>query len=434
MLKPYRGESEAASSLIIFTMPMAVGPFRAATVAVPKSAVSTAEDWLSWTALLSGWLAEDSLSTAEALLSEARLEELSLVPAVQPNKLRHRASARVRDKTRFITRMVLSARENERAAAPGKAAARAKGEPAKSRVSAQLGLYNPRVRMSRRGAASAPWEKGPEQPLTFARPFCMITKKGAAAAPGEECIKMEYGLQLFSVRDMTERDMEGALRQVAEMGYRSVEFAGFFGHSAQEIKGWLDKYGLTASGTHTGMSELTGDKLQETIAYHQAIGCRNLIVPYESFATKGDIDAFIQRVQQVQPQLNAAGITLHYHNHDHEFKPNQDGLIPEEELLARTNLLLEVDTYWVYAAGKDPVAFLQEHKDRIRVIHLKDGKGGDACASLGQGIAPVAQVRQAAIQLGLEMVVESEGLEPTGLEEVRRCMDFLRSQDQKDGN
>lgn len=245
---------------------------------------------------------------------------------------------------------------------------------------------------------------------------------------------MEYGLQLFSVRDVTEQDMEGALRQVAEMGYRSVEFAGFFGHSAQEIKGWLDKYGLTASGTHSGMSELTGDKLQETIAYHQAIGCRNLIVPYESFATKGEIDAFIQRVQQVEPQLNAAGITLHYHNHDHEFKPNQDGLIPEEELLARTNLLLEVDTYWVYAAGKDPVAFLQEHKDRIRVIHLKDGKGGDACASLGQGIAPVAQVRQAAIQLGLEMVVESEGLEPTGLEEVRRCMDFLRSEDQKDGN
>src|SRR5699024_9272453 len=152
MLKSYRGESEAASSLIIFTMPMAVGPFRAATVAVPKSAVSTAEDWLSWTALLSGWLAEDSLSTAEALLSEARLEELSLVPAEQPNKVRHRASARVRDKTRFITRMVLSARENRRAAAPGKAAARAKGEPAKSRVSAQLGLYNPRVRMSRRGA------------------------------------------------------------------------------------------------------------------------------------------------------------------------------------------------------------------------------------------------------------------------------------------
>ena len=153
----------------------------------------------------------------------------------------------------------------------------------------------------------------------------------------------------------------------------------------------------------------------------------------------GKRDLVAELIEQAQAANAAhAGEEEHHHhhdhNHDHEFKPNQDGLIPEEELLARTNLLLEVDTYWVYAAGKDPVAFLQEHKDRIRVIHLKDGKGGDACASLGQGIAPVAQVRQAAIQLGLEMVVESEGLEPTGLEEVRRCMDFLRSQDQKDGN
>ena len=92
-----------------------------------------------------------------------------------------------------------------------------------------------------------------------------------------------------------------------------------------------------------------------------------------------------------------------------------------------------MDTYWVYAAEKDPVAFLREHKDRIQVIHLKDGKGGDSCASLGQGIAPVADVRKAAIELGFDMVVESEGLDPTGLEEVQRCMDFLKAEDQKDG-
>ena len=245
---------------------------------------------------------------------------------------------------------------------------------------------------------------------------------------------MEYGLQLFSVRDVTENDLEGALRQVAEMGYSAVEFAGFFGHSAQEIKGWLDKYALKASGTHTGMAELTDDKLEETIAYHQAIGCENIIVPYEGFETGADIDAFVDRVKVVEPKLKAAGIQLHYHNHDHEFKPNRDGLIPEEELLKRTDILLEVDTYWAYVAGEDPAAFLERHKDRIRVIHLKDGKGGHDCASLGQGVAPVAQVRKAAIQLGLDMVVESEGLEPTGLEEVRRCIDYLKEQDAQDGN
>ena len=173
--------------------------------------------------------------------------------------------------------------------------------------------------------------------------------------------------------------------------------------------------------------------MEETIAYHKAIGCKNIIVPYEKFATKADIDAFVDRVKVIEPKLKEAGITLQYHNHDHEFKPNEDGLIAEEELLQRTDILLEVDTYWVYAAGKDPVEFLKEHKDRIQVIHLKDGKGGHTCASLGQGIAPVAEVRKAALELGLDMVVESEGLEPTGMEEVKRCIDFLKAEDEKDG-
>ena len=103
---------------------------------------------------------------------------------------------------------------------------------------------------------------------------------------------MKYGLQLFSVRDVTEKDLEGALKAVAEMGYSFVEFAGFFGHSAEEVKGWLDKYGLTASGTHTGLSALTDDVLEETIAYHKAIGCKDIIIPYEGMATKAEVDAW----------------------------------------------------------------------------------------------------------------------------------------------
>ena len=244
---------------------------------------------------------------------------------------------------------------------------------------------------------------------------------------------MKYGLQLYSVRDITEKDLKGALQAVAEMGYSFVEFAGFFGHSAEEVKGWLDQYGLTASGTHTGMDALGDDVLEETIAYHKAIGCQDIIIPGTRLETREDVDAFVDRVGYLIPRLREEGIRLHYHNHDQEFRPNRDGLIPEEEMLARTDILLEVDTYWAFAAGKDPVVFLQEHKDRIQVIHLKDGKGGDSCASLGQGIAPVAAVRKAALDLGLAMVVESEGLEPTGLEEVKRCIDFLKDEDRKDG-
>ena len=238
---------------------------------------------------------------------------------------------------------------------------------------------------------------------------------------------MNYGLQLFSVRDITKDDMEGALRGVAAMGYEFVEFAGFMGHPAEQVKAWLDQYGLRASGTHTGLAALTDDVLDETIAYHKAIGCKNIIVPYEKLETKEAVDAVVDRLNQLQSRLAAEGITLHYHNHDHEFKPNQDGIIAEEEFLNRTRINLEVDTYWVFAAGKDPVEFLNQHKDRISVIHLKDGVGGHEGKSLGLGKAPVKEVRETALALGMEMVVESEGLEPTGLEEVKRCIDFLKT-------
>ena len=55
---------------------------------------------------------------------------------------------------------------------------------------------------------------------------------------------MEYGLQLYSVRDITGSDFEGALREVAEMGYTMVEPAGFFGNDGKTVAEWLEKYGL----------------------------------------------------------------------------------------------------------------------------------------------------------------------------------------------
>ena len=240
---------------------------------------------------------------------------------------------------------------------------------------------------------------------------------------------MGYGLQMYSVRDITENDMEGALREVAAMGYSSVEFAGFMGHSAETILGWLQKYGLEVSGTHTGLNGLSDEVLAETIAYHKAIGCKHIIIPAASLGTKAEVDAAVDRINELIPILKAEGIDLHYHNHAFEFAPNEDGIIPEKEITERTNVLLEVDTYWVFAADKDPVAYIKEHKDRISVIHLKDGLGGHEGTSLGQGKAPVKEVLATAKELGFDIVVESEGLDPTGLEEVKRCIDFLKAQD-----
>lgn len=52
---------------------------------------------------------------------------------------------------------------------------------------------------------------------------------------------MDYGLQLYSVRDQMKEDMEGTMAAVAALGYSTVEFAGFFGQSAETVAAWLKK-------------------------------------------------------------------------------------------------------------------------------------------------------------------------------------------------
>lgn len=251
---------------------------------------------------------------------------------------------------------------------------------------------------------------------------------------------MKYGLQLYSVRDVTEVDYDAALRAVAEMGYDMVEPAGFFNHSADDVAAMLKHYGLTACSTHTGVRHLTED-LEETIAYHKTIGCHDLIIPGAKINTAEEVSILVDTINRAQPILAAEGIKLHYHNHSKEFRPNLDGLIVEEELANRTNVNFQIDTFWAFNAGLRAIDVIEKYKDRIDFIHLKDGIPQDWSnpeslpigKSVGSGEAPVLEVRKKAIELGLKIVIESEGLDPTGPEEAKRCIDFLRAVDASEG-
>lgn len=239
----------------------------------------------------------------------------------------------------------------------------------------------------------------------------------------------EYGLQLFSVRDAAEKDMEGTLKAVAEMGYRYVEYAGFFGHPAEEIAAWQEKYGLICSGTHTSWGELLPENIEATIAYHKIIGNRHIIVPGADLGSLEKIIDFCAIMNKAQLRLAKEGIFLGYHNHSHEFVVMPWGSTIHSELEKRGTFDFEIDTFWAFNAGLDPLALLERLSGRVRVIHLKDGLRGGAGKALGEGEAPVLAVRQKALTMGIRMVVESEGLDPTGLDEVKRCIDFLKAQD-----
>ena len=237
---------------------------------------------------------------------------------------------------------------------------------------------------------------------------------------------MEYGLQMYSLRDITGEDLKGALKKVSEIGYKGVEFAGFFGHPAEEAKGWLQEFRLRVTGTHTSYDLLVND-FDATVAYHKAIGCDTLIVPGADISNAKALEELVNNMNKWQPLLEKEGISLQYHNHHREFLPNDDGQIPIEELYKRTNIKFEIDTYWAFVAKRDPVEIITRMKDRMTHIHLKDGNGGYTGYSLGMGTAPVKAVWERAKELGLYMVVESEGCDPDGVSEVTRCFRYLES-------
>src|SRR5258708_38333591 len=91
---------------------------------------------------------------------------------------------------------------------------------------------------------------------------------------------VQVALQLYTVRDQTQQDFVGTLQEVAKLGYKGVEFAGYGGLSAQALTELLTRTGLRTVSSHIGLAELTDEHLDASIAYCRAIGCPTIILPY----------------------------------------------------------------------------------------------------------------------------------------------------------
>lgn len=240
-------------------------------------------------------------------------------------------------------------------------------------------------------------------------------------------MKNNYSIQLYSVRDAMKEDMAATLKRIAELGYTAVEFAGFFDKPAVEVKAMLNEYGLAISGTHSPFADLRPSKIMETIAYHKIIGNPDYIVPGADLSTLEKLEDFCHVMNFAQPILAAEGIKLGYHNHSHEFKIQPYGSTIHAEIERRTSVHFEIDTFWTFNAELDSLAVLNRLRDRIHVIHLKDGRRGGYGIPLGQGDAPVCEVVRYAEEHKLAMVVESETLNPNGMAEAEACINYLKS-------
>jgi sugar phosphate isomerase/epimerase len=187
--------------------------------------------------------------------------------------------------------------------------------------------------------------------------------------------KLPVALQLYSVRDDCKNNFDAALAAVARMGFEGVEFAGYYHYAAKpaELRKKLDDLNLKVAATHIGTGTLRGDALPKTIDFHQAIGCKFLIVPGDrDFTDPEKSKALAETFNEATAVLKPLGMACGYHNHTGEFK--KDGDKTYWDLFAeRTNkdVILQQDCGWTAAAGLDPVAMMKRYPGRMKSTHFK---------------------------------------------------------------
>jgi sugar phosphate isomerase/epimerase len=242
-------------------------------------------------------------------------------------------------------------------------------------------------------------------------------------------MKLPIALQLYTIRDETEKDMLGTLEKVAGMGYTGVEFAGFGGISAKEMKAGLGKLGLKAIASHTGI-KLLKEKLDEEIEYNLEVGCKYIICPSNNCEPMDDFLNISEFFDTVGEKCRSNGLIFGYHNHDFEFE-KVDGEYYLDALFSRVspkNLVAEIDTGWAFYAGIDPAVYIAKYKGRCPLLHLKDflTRGERTFTEIGNGIIDTSSIIQAAKAAGTEwLIVEQDVSSLTSLESAKICFDNL---------
>jgi sugar phosphate isomerase/epimerase len=241
---------------------------------------------------------------------------------------------------------------------------------------------------------------------------------------------LQVALELYTVRDETNRDFAGTLRRVAQIGYTAVEFAGYGNLTAQEMSALLAETGLYPVSTHVGLDALQGSQLDASIRYCLDIGCPNIVLPWlpNEWRTQEGMQTLAPRLNAIGQRCQVHGITFGYHNHDFEFT-QVDGVYLLDHLLQATNPSLvksELDVYWAAYAGVDPVEYLHTHADRVALIHLKDMAADRSMTEVGKGILDMRGICEFAQARGLWGIVENDHPQLPSLESARISLEYFR--------
>ena len=260
-----------------------------------------------------------------------------------------------------------------------------------------------------------------------------LLPRAVRAMPWNAASIDRVGVQLYTVRAAMGRDVAATLRAVAKLGYREVEFAGYFKHAPAEIRAMLNDNGLASPSTHLGLDDLRL-RFGATAETAHVVGHRYLTVAsldMRGLKALDDWKKVADTFNEVGRLAKGAGLRFAYHNHATEFAV-ADGQTPMDVLIAGTDpslVTFEMDLFWVTKAGFDPRTLFARFPGRFEMVHVKDSRGAPEhqMTEVGAGTMDwkgiFAQHRRAGIQ---HYFVEHD--EPTDpMDSIRVSFNYLKA-------
>ncbi len=272
-------------------------------------------------------------------------------------------------------------------------------------------------------------------PILFS---CDTTSKMGSA--GDVVFAGPIGVQAYSFRNYFPKDAVGTLDRIQEMGITEIEGDGGRIPPA-EYKKMCAERGISIPSTGASFDELA-ENPQAIVDKAKALGSKYVMcawIPHEDDFDQADADKAIEVFNRAGKVLADGGVTFCYHPHGYEFAKHGDALLMDY-LLSNTDpkyVSYEMDVYWCYHGGADPVSYLNKYPKRWKLLHLKDMQAGtprnttghadvETNVPLGTGEIDIAGIMKTAKKIGIaHYFIEDES--SVVMEQVPKSVAYLRS-------
>jgi sugar phosphate isomerase/epimerase len=237
-------------------------------------------------------------------------------------------------------------------------------------------------------------------------------------------------LQLYTIRNECDRDLEATIRRVGELGYDGVELFDLHGHTAGDVRAWLDEAGLAAAGRHARLEQFE-DELDALGAELALLGTDRAAQSWADPEAIREPEPLLERIEAAARRARDAGLRFGFHNHWAEVEPLDGGRTFLDRLreLPGELVWVELDLGWIWQGGGDPLAELEASAGRCPVVHVKDyaRREDRDDVPVGDGIVGYDRVIPAALGAGVEwLVVEEDEVGSRPFEAIDRSLHAVR--------